>query len=211
MILNTWKNMKKVSWALIGFSTIALSVGSSAHADAQSDTQIYCTGCHDGIVVGANVIGAGNKICANRGYQGWVDTLTRMNVKGCGVPESSFADMANYLTCLETGTPNSCSGGTTTTTTTTAPVTTTTTPSTTAATTSTTDAMTTTTGVMTTTTTPVVTTTTTTAPTTTSTATVTTTTTTTNMTGCIKGKKNKIKKCKDEHGNDESDHDGERD
>ena len=218
MNLNNWKNMKKVSWALIGFSTIALSVGSSAHADAQLDTQTYCTGCHDGIVVGANVIGGGNKICPNRGYQGWVDTINRMNVKGCGAPDSSVADMANYLTCLETGTPNSCSGTTTTTapvTTTTAPVTTTTAPVTTTTapvtTTSTTGGMTTTTEAITTTT-PMVTTTTsptTTAPTTTSTATVTTTTTTTNMMGCVKGKKNKMKKCKGEHGND--DQDGERD
>lgn len=227
MNFKNWKNMKKVSWALIGFSTIALSIGSTAHADAQSDTQMYCTGCHNGMVVGSNVIGAGEKICGNRGYQGWINTIDRMNVKGCGVSPSATPGMAAYLTCLETGTPNSCSGTATTTTapvttttstaaiTTTVPMTTTTTaPSTTAATTSTTRAMTTTTGVMTTTTQPVVTTTTsttTTAPTTTSTATVTTTTTTTNMMGCIKGKKNKNKKCKGEHDNDESDHDGERD
>ncbi len=74
-----WKKMKKVNWALIGFSTIALSLGSSAHADAQSDTQMYCTGCHDGIVVGGNMVGAGNKNCGNRGYQGWVDTINKMN------------------------------------------------------------------------------------------------------------------------------------
>ena len=212
MNLNTWKKMKKINWALIGFSTIALSVGSSAHADGRSDTEMYCTGCH-GMVVGANVIGSGSRVCSNRGNQGWLDTINIMNNKGCGVPDASIANMATYLTCLETGTPSTCGGTTTTTapvTTTTAPVTTTTAPVTT--TTSTTGGMTTTTEAITTTT-PMVTTTTsptTTAPTTTSTATVTTTTTTTNMMGCVKGKKNKIKKCKGEHGNND-DHDGERD
>ena len=240
MNLNTWKKMKKINWALIGFSTIALSVGSSAHADGRSDTEMYCTGCH-GMVVGANVIGSGSRVCSNRGNQGWLDTIHVMNGKGCGVPDASIADMATYLTCLETGTPSTCGGTTTTTapvTTTTAPVTTTTAPvtTTTAPVTTTTAPVTTTTAPVTTTTAPVTTTTsttggmtttteaittttpmvttttspTTTAPTTTSTATVTTTTTTTNMMGCVKGKKNKIKKCKGEHGNND-DHDGERD
>ena len=117
MNLNTWKKMKAVSWALIGFSTFALSVGSSAHASGQSDTLMYCTGCHDGVIVGGNMVGAGNKNCGNRGYQGWVDTINKMNGKGCGVPSSATAGMATYLTCLETGTLSSCSGGTVTTTT----------------------------------------------------------------------------------------------
>ena len=124
MNLNTWKKMKKVNWALIGFSAFALSVGSSAHADGQSDTNMYCTGCHNGIVIGGNVIGAGDKSCGNRGNQGWVDTINKMNGKNCGVPDSSITAMATYMTCLETGTASSCSGGTVTTTT--APMTTTT-------------------------------------------------------------------------------------
>ena len=123
MNLNTWKKMKTVSWALIGFSTFALSVGSSAHASGQSDTQMYCTGCHDGVIVGGNMVGGGNKNCGNRGYQGWVSTINKMNGKGCGVPASATPGMATYLTCLETGTTSSCSGGTATTTT---PMTTTT-------------------------------------------------------------------------------------
>ena len=188
MNLNTWKKMKEVNWALIGFSMFALSVGSSAHADGKSDTEMYCTTCHDGLVVGGDVIGGGEKNCGNRGYQGWVNTINRMKGKSCNVPAASIPAMATYLTCLETGTSSSCSGAATTTTapatttTTTAPVTTTTM-----------------TAVDTTTTS------TTTAPTTTSTATVTTTTTTTNMMGCKKDKKdkkNKDKKCKDEHGRD---------
>ena len=117
MNLNTWKKMKKVNWALIGFSTFALSVGSSAHADGKSDTEMYCTGCHNGLVVGGDVIGGGEKNCGNRGYQGWVATINKMNGKGCGVPASSIPAMATYLTCLETGTTSSCSGGAVTTTT----------------------------------------------------------------------------------------------
>ena len=124
MNLNTWKKMKSVNWALIGFSTFALSIGSSAHASGQSDTQMYCTGCHDGMVIGGNMVGAGDKNCGNRGYQGWVSTIDKMNGKGCGAPASAIPGMATYMTCLETGTLSSCSGDTATTTTT--PMTTTT-------------------------------------------------------------------------------------
>ena len=116
-MLNTLKKMKTVSWALIGFSTFALSVGSLAHASGQSDTAMYCTGCHDGLVVGGNTVGAGDKSCGNRGYQGWVDTIDKMNGKGCGATASAIPGMATYLTCLETGTLSSCSGDTATTTT----------------------------------------------------------------------------------------------
>ena len=83
---------------------ISLSVSLPGYADGMSDVNYYCTVCHAGLTVNGTVIGDGSRLAANRGYQGWVDTIDRMNSKGCGVPSGSITGMATYLASLETTT-----------------------------------------------------------------------------------------------------------
>ena len=96
--MNTMKKM--LLSVLLALSALGLTASFSAFADGMSDVNIYCAGCH-GLVVNGTVIAGGGKSCSNRGYQGWVDTINRMNGKGCGVPAANVAGIATYLTSLE--------------------------------------------------------------------------------------------------------------
>jgi len=81
------KTMKNIMIsALLALAALGLTFSLSAYADGMSDVNLYCSGCHNGLVVNGTIIGGGAKSCPDRGYQGWMDTINRMNGKGCGVP-----------------------------------------------------------------------------------------------------------------------------
>ena len=61
----------------------------------------YCTGCHQGLVVGATVISEGRMKPAPGNYDEWLSRLQRMSVIGCHIPKVLMPDMAAYLDSLD--------------------------------------------------------------------------------------------------------------
>ena len=65
----------------------------------------YCIGCHDGLVVGSTVIGAGHIKPRPKTYDEWVSTTQQMSVRksgtGAHIPPALIPDMAAYLDSLD--------------------------------------------------------------------------------------------------------------
>ena len=80
----------------------------------QMDVENYCTGCHNGLVVGSTVIGAGKITAEPKTYDGWMYTVKKMSQResvatplaagsgtGAHIPPELMPAMAAYLFSLE--------------------------------------------------------------------------------------------------------------
>ena len=61
----------------------------------------YCTGCHQGLVVGNTVIAQGIMKPAPGNYQEWVSRLERMSLIGCHIPKVLITKMSAYFDELD--------------------------------------------------------------------------------------------------------------
>ena len=69
--------------------------------DMACTTFNYCTGCHQGLVVGNTVIGQGIMKPAPGNYQEWESRLERMSRIGCHIPKVLIPPMATYFDELD--------------------------------------------------------------------------------------------------------------
>ena len=95
---------KTKSLVQLGLVVFGLAVGLSAYAEIPYEVIQNCTSCHDGLTVtsaaGSVVIGGGVRPAPQRSFADWVNTVNRMNDKGCGVPAGAVTSIANYLASL---------------------------------------------------------------------------------------------------------------
>lgn len=103
--------------ALLGLTVLGFTPIPSAHAEAQGEYKLiyeklcgtdischvfnYCTGCHNGLVVGTTVIAKGKMTPLPGNYDEWVGRLQRMSAIGCHIPSVLIPKMAAYLDNLD--------------------------------------------------------------------------------------------------------------
>lgn len=83
----------------------AAKAKAAAKNPGKSNVEFYCVGCHDGLVVGTTVIGAGSKKVEPKTYDEWVSTINKMSERpsgaGAHIPPALIPDMAAYLDSLD--------------------------------------------------------------------------------------------------------------
>ena len=85
----------------------------AARNPGKSNVETYCIGCHDGLVVGKTVIGAGHLKSKPRTYEEWVSVIQKMSERpptpasrvnaGAHIPPALIPAMAAYLDSLDNG------------------------------------------------------------------------------------------------------------
>lgn len=91
--------------AAMAAQAAAAAAHAATAAPGQVDVENYCTGCHEGLIVGTTKIGTGAFKAPSRTYAEWIETINKMTLRfpgsGAHIPPELIPTMAAYLDSLD--------------------------------------------------------------------------------------------------------------